>query len=64
MVAAIEAVAAKLGVGTVETLRNWIGNAEVDAGGIDPSVGSVGDAYDNALAGAGKGASSRPSEGR
>ena len=30
--AAIKAVAAKLGIGTAETLRKWIRQAEIDAG--------------------------------
>ena len=30
--AAIEAVAAKLGIGTAETLRKWVQRAKVDAG--------------------------------
>ena len=31
--ARITAVAAKLGIGTAETLRKWVGQAQVDAGG-------------------------------
>jgi transposase len=30
--AAIQAVAAKLGIGTAETLRKWVRRAEIDAG--------------------------------
>jgi transposase InsO family protein len=46
--AAISAIAPKLGC-TKETLRRWLLKAEQDSGAA-PSVGSVGDAYDNALA--------------
>ena len=46
--AAIQSVAEKLGCRD-ETLRRWVRQAERDAG-IAPSVGSTGDAYDNALA--------------
>ena len=46
--AAISSIAAKIGC-TAQTLSNWVRQAERDAG-VEPSVGSVGDSYDNALA--------------
>lgn len=49
--AAVSSIAAKIGC-TAQTLNEWVNKAEVDSGeaGIEPSVGSVGDSYDNALA--------------
>jgi putative transposase len=60
-----EAVAFKLGIDAAETVRQWVRRDKIDAGqrpgtryklaerlekeGIAASVGSVGDAYDNAL---------------
>ncbi|MFY9655689.1 MAG: integrase core domain-containing protein [Methylocystis sp.] len=46
--AAISSIASKIGC-TAQTLSNWVRQAERDAG-VEPSVGSVGDSYDNALA--------------
>ncbi|MBB4956062.1 hypothetical protein H4S14_004106 [Agrobacterium vitis] len=62
--AAVSSIAAKIGC-SAHTLHEWVKKAEVDSGsqyvsiryserlpeaGIEPSVGSVGDSYDNALA--------------
>ena len=46
--AAISSIASKIGC-TAQTLSNWVRQAERDAG-VEPSVGSVGNSYDNALA--------------
>jgi transposase len=38
--AAMRSIAAKLGIGTTQTLRNWVRQAEVDAG-ARPGVGTA-----------------------
>jgi transposase len=39
--AAVESVAAKLGIGTAQTLLNWVRKAEREAAGVEPAADGV-----------------------
>ena len=51
--AAIKAIAAMLGIGTAQSLRNWVRQAEVDAG-ARPGVSSAEAAEPTGVAGRGR----------